>query len=60
MISSKIDQTIFQKIKSHIGKSTSLNFFGVYDSIGVEEFIRVKKSKHLDIKYNEFCKKKLT
>ena len=25
--------------------------------IGVEEFIRVKKSKHLDIKYNEFCKK---
>ena len=59
LISSKIDQTIFQKIKSHVGKSTSLNFFGVYDSIGTEEFIRVKKSRYIDIKYNEFCKKKI-
>jgi len=59
LISSEIDQTIFQKVKSCIGKSTSSNFFGVYKSIGAEGFIRVRKSRHIDIKYNEFCKKNI-
>ena len=59
LISSQILHSPFQKLKWNIGQKLGIKNFGIYKEMGVDSFIKPKKTKTLDVKFQKFLNKKL-
>ena len=58
LISSKITQSPFQKLKWSLGQKLGINNFGIYKQMGIESFVRPEKASSIDDKVANFIKNK--